>query len=47
MRGLLVRVAADQSSGGGHWNGPVNSKTGEFVYVAIPESAAVYPGLRI
>ncbi len=37
MKGLLVRVAVDQSSGGGNWNSPVNSNTGEFVYVSIPE----------
>ena len=43
MKGLLVRVAADQSGGGGSWNGPVNSRTGEFVYVAIPESSPTHP----
>ena len=40
MKGLLVRVGADQSAGGGHWNGPVDSRDGRFVYVAIPESHA-------
>lgn len=45
MRALLVRVAADQSEGGGHWNGPVDSKTHRFAYVAIPESAETHPGL--
>src|SRR6185369_6063496 len=42
---LLVRVAADQSEGGGHWNGPVNSASGQFGYVAIPETARTHPGL--
>lgn len=46
MRGLLVRVAADLSKGGGCWNGPVDSKTGQFVYVAIPENAPTYPGFN-
>jgi len=41
---LLVRVGADQSKGGGRWNGPVNPSTGEFVYVAIPESQNVLTG---
>jgi hypothetical protein len=41
---LLVRVGADQSKGGGHWNGPVNPTTGEFAYVAIPESRNVLKG---
>lgn len=45
MKGLLVRVGADQSAGGGHFNGPVNSETGEFVYVAIPETLGNLPGL--
>lgn len=38
MKGLLVRVGADQSQGGGHWNGPVDLSTGRFCYVPIPES---------
>ncbi len=46
MKGLLVRVAVDQSEGGGYWNGPANSGTGQFVYVAIPESSPMHPGLN-
>ena len=46
MKGLLVRVGADQSAGGGHWNGPVNSRSREFVYVAIPESSRSHEGLN-
>lgn len=46
MKGLLVRVAADQSEGGGHWNGPADSGTGQFVYVAIPELSPMHPGLN-
>jgi hypothetical protein len=45
MNGLLVRVAADQSDGGGFWNGPVDAGSGRFVYVAIPEWAPMHPGL--
>lgn len=46
MKALLVRVGADKSPGGGGWNGPVDSATGEFVYVAIPENSPVHPGLE-
>lgn len=46
MKGLLVRVGADQSEGGGYWNGPADSATGQFVYVSIPESSPMHPGLN-
>ena len=46
MKGLLVRVGADQSDDGGKWNGTVNSTTGRFVYVAIPEKKRVRKGLE-
>ncbi len=46
MKGFLVRVAADKTDGGGRWNGPVNSETGEFVYVPIPETKPVHRGLE-
>ncbi|MDE2200804.1 MAG: hypothetical protein KGJ41_17475 [Rhodospirillales bacterium] len=46
MTALLVRVAADQSGGGGNWNGPVDGRTGAFAYVAIPEGTPVHPGLE-
>ncbi len=46
MKGLLVRVGADQSSGGGHWNGPVDARTGKFVYVAIPETEPLLEGME-
>ncbi len=46
MNGLLVRVGADLSQGGGSWNGPVNEATGEFVYVAIPENSPVHAGME-
>ncbi len=45
MNGLLVRVGADLSAGGGSWNGPVDGASGEFAYVAIPENSPVHPGL--
>jgi hypothetical protein len=44
MKALLIRVAADQSEGGGHWNGPVDSSTGQFAYVAIPEERQIREG---
>lgn len=43
---MLVRVGADLSAGGGSWNGPVDSQTGEFTYVAIPENRPVHAGLE-
>ena len=46
MRALLVRVGVDQSGEGGSWNGLVNSQTGEFVYVPIPESGVIHPQLE-
>jgi hypothetical protein len=46
MRALLVRVGADQSEGGGYWNGPLNPSTHEFGYVAIPETQRVHPRLN-
>ena len=41
-----MRVAADQSEGGGRWNGPVDSRDASFAYVAIPESQRNRPGMR-
>lgn len=46
MNALLIRVAADQSSGGGSWNGPVDGLTNAFAYVAIPEYTATHAGLE-
>src|SRR6266566_1269620 len=46
MNALLVRVAVDRSVGGGLWNGPMDSLTREFAYVAIPEQRPVHPGLE-
>lgn len=46
MRALLVRVGADQSEGGGYWNGPVDPVTHEFTYVAIPETQRLHRGLN-
>lgn len=42
MKIFLVRIGADQSEGGGGWNGPVNIQTGEFAYVPIPEDSRAY-----
>lgn len=45
MRAILIRVGADGSNGGGNWRAPVEPDTGWFVYVPIPESAALFhPG---
>jgi hypothetical protein len=42
MRGLLVRVGVDQAYG--HWNGPVDPASGQFVYVTIPEERSLSSG---
>lgn len=44
MNALLVRIGADLSVGGGSWNGPADSRSGEFIYVAIPEYSPTHPG---
>lgn len=36
MRAVLVRIGVDHSYG--EWNAPVDPKTGDFVFVPIPES---------
>jgi hypothetical protein len=43
-RGLLVRVGIDSACGS--WNAPVDLTTGQFVYVPIPESRPLRPGMR-
>jgi len=45
-RGLLIRVGADQSDGGGNWNGLVDSKDWSFAYIPIPEEKPIRPGLE-
>jgi len=44
MKAILVRIGVDHSYGA--WNAPVNPKTGEFVFVPIPDGAkkAYTPG---
>jgi len=37
-------VGVDRSTLGGCWNGPVESKSGEFAYVAIPETNPIHTG---
>lgn len=39
-------MGADQSVGGGSWNGLVDSRTGRFAYVPIPEVREVRAGLE-
>ena len=46
MNILLVRVGADQSDGGGKWNGPCDSETRHFCYVPIPETNPTRDGLE-
>ena len=46
MKALLVRVGVDSSPGGGSWNGPVDSESGDFAYVAIPETSLVHVGME-
>jgi hypothetical protein len=42
MRAILVRVGVDKEYG--NWNAPVDPKTGEFVFVPIPDGKGkVYP----
>ena len=41
-----MRVGADQSAAGGHWNGPCDSITRRFVYVPIREDYPVRPGFQ-
>lgn len=41
-----MRVAADQSEGGGHWNGPADQRNGSFAYIPIPESKSIRPGMH-
>lgn len=45
MNALLVRVGADQSEGGGYFNGPVDSRTRKFAYVPIPETGDIQTGM--
>jgi Nucleotide modification associated domain 3 len=46
MKGLLVRVGADLTAGGGRWNGPVDTQSYRFAYVPIPERKPCLPGLE-
>lgn len=46
MRGLLIRVGADSTEGGGRWNAPCDAKTGRYCYVPIPESKETVSGLE-
>ena len=46
VNALLVRVGADQSAGGGSWNAPVDGNSGDFAYVAIPETRLVHIGME-
>ena len=46
VNALLVRVAADQSPGGGLWNGPIDSRSNDYVYVSIPETRPIRPGME-
>jgi hypothetical protein len=46
VNALLVRIGADRSAAGGSWNGPVDGRTGQFVYVPIPEGRETHPGLE-
>ncbi len=43
---MLIRVGADLSSGGGFWNGPVDSESHAFAYVSIPEYEKTHQGLE-
>ena len=45
MQALLVRVGIDCTDGG-NWNGPVDSKSGDFVYVPIAETKSLRDGFE-
>jgi hypothetical protein len=47
MKALLIRVGADQSEGGGYWDGPFDQTNGEFIYVPIPDDEEFHQGLAI
>jgi hypothetical protein len=44
VKALLVRVGVDSTVDGGSWNGPVDTESRKFTYVAIPESRTVHAG---
>lgn len=46
MKALLVRVGADQGEGGGSFNGPVDSRTGDFAYLPVPEDGGNRPRMN-
>jgi hypothetical protein len=46
VHALLCRVGADQSVGGGSWNGPIDTQSGNFAYVSIPERRPILAGLE-
>lgn len=46
MKALLCRVGADQSRGGGYWNGLVDRQSSKFVYAAIPETRPIRVGME-
>lgn len=43
MRAYLIRIGIDQAYGG--WNAPMDPVTNEFVFVPIPETRPMAPGL--
>jgi Nucleotide modification associated domain 3 len=44
MTAVLVRVGTDTTADGAGWNAPVDSRTGAFAYVPIPEAGDVRAG---
>ena len=46
VNALLIRIGADSSGGGGSWNGPVDTQSGKFAYVPIPETHPVHAGME-
>lgn len=42
-RAILIRVAVDATSGG--WHGPCDPRTGDFVYVPIPQNKPNVPAM--
>ncbi len=45
QKAILIRVGADSTDGGGNWRGPVDTESGRFAYIPIPENkVAFHPG---
>jgi hypothetical protein len=46
VKALLVRVGVDSTVNGGSWNGPVDTVSRKFAFVAILESRTIHAGME-